>query len=293
MGRTKTALNYIDQESINDLDPASAPAAQPSGSSGSSNRLSLASEAAVLAVEGVSKTFQLNGKSLKVLSDFSLQVARGEFISIVGSSGCGKSTLLRLIAGLDTSYDGSIVWLGEHVTATSLDRGLVFQEHRLFPWLTVQQNVALALESSGLSQTEIRARVTHQIELVGLSGFADAYPHQISGGMSQRVAIARALVLKPRLLLLDEPFGALDALTRLKMQQELQRLWESEETTSILVTHDVEEAVFLGDRVVVMEANPGRIKRIVEVDLPRPRHRASAKFQQIKDDVLSDFIEIS
>ncbi|MGQ3090440.1 MAG: ABC transporter ATP-binding protein [Methylophilus sp.] len=293
MGRTKAALNYIDQESVNDLDPASAPAAQPSGSSGSSNRLSLASEAAVLAVQGVSKTFQLNGKSLQVLSDFSLQVAKGEFISIVGSSGCGKSTLLRLIAGLDTSYDGSIVWLGDHVTATSLDRGLVFQEHRLFPWLTVQQNVALALESSGLSQAEIKARVAHQLELVGLSGFADAYPHQISGGMSQRVAIARALVLKPRLLLLDEPFGALDALTRLKMQQELQRLWESEDTTSILVTHDVEEAVFLGDRVVVMEANPGRIKRIVEVDLPRPRHRASAKFQQIKDDVLSDFIEIS
>lgn len=294
MGRTKAALHYIDQESVNDLDPASAPAAQPtSGSSGSSKRLSLASEAAVLAIEGVSKTFQLNGKSLQVLSDFSLQVAKGEFISIVGSSGCGKSTLLRLIAGLDTSYDGSIVWLGEHVAATSLDRGLVFQEHRLFPWLTVQQNVALALESSGLSQAEVKARVAHQIELVGLSGFADAYPHQISGGMSQRVAIARALVLKPRLLLLDEPFGALDALTRLKMQQELQRLWESEETTSILVTHDVEEAVFLGDRVVVMEANPGRIKRIVEVDLPRPRHRASAKFQQIKDDVLSDFIEIS
>ncbi|MGP1717994.1 MAG: ABC transporter ATP-binding protein [Methylophilus sp.] len=292
MGRTKAALNYIDQESVNDLDPATAPAAQTSGS-GSSSRLSLASEAAVLAVEGVSKTFQLNGKSLKVLSDFSLQVAKGEFISIVGSSGCGKSTLLRLIAGLDTSYDGSIVWLGDAVSGTSLDRGLVFQEHRLFPWLTVQQNVALALESSGLSQAEIKARVAHQIELVGLSGFADAYPHQISGGMSQRVAIARALVLKPRLLLLDEPFGALDALTRLKMQQELQRLWESEDTTSILVTHDVEEAVFLGDRVVVMEANPGRIKRIVEVDLPRPRHRASAKFQHIKDDVLSDFIEIS
>jgi ABC-type nitrate/sulfonate/bicarbonate transport system ATPase subunit len=289
MGRTKAALNYLDRESVSGLDRATAPAAQLSGSS----HLSLASKGAVLSVEGVSKTFQLNGKSLKVLSDFSLQVTKGEFISIVGSSGCGKSTLLRLIAGLDTTYDGNIVWLGSNVSGTSLDRGLVFQEHRLFPWLTVQENVALALESSGLSQEEVKQRVAHQIELVGLSGFSHAYPHQISGGMSQRVAIARALVLKPRLLLLDEPFGALDALTRLKMQQELQRLWESEDTTSILVTHDVEEAVFLGDRVIVMEANPGRIKRIVDVDLPRPRHRASAEFQHIKDDVLSDFIEIS
>ena len=293
MGRTKAALNYLDQESVITTDHATAPAAQATISGGSSSRLSLAGEAAVLAVEGVSKSFQLNGKPLKVLSDFSLQVTKGEFISIVGSSGCGKSTLLRLIAGLDTSYDGSIVWLGSQVSGTSLDRGLVFQEHRLFPWLTVQENVALALESSGLSPAEVKQRVTRQIELVGLSCFANAYPHQISGGMSQRVAIARALVLKPRLLLLDEPFGALDALTRLKMQQELQRLWESEDTTSILVTHDVEEAVFLGDRVIVMEANPGRIKRIVSVDLPRPRHRASAEFQHIKDDVLSDFIEIS
>ncbi|SDK10985.1 sulfonate transport system ATP-binding protein [Methylophilus rhizosphaerae] len=289
MGRTKAALNYLDQESISDLDHATAPVAQLNGVS----HLALASTTTVLDVGGVSKTFQLNGKPLNVLSDFSLQVVKGEFISIVGSSGCGKSTLLRLIAGLDTVYDGSIAWLSSTVVGPSLDRGLIFQEHRLFPWLTVRENVALALESSGLTPDEVKTRVTHQIELVGLSGFANAYPHQISGGMSQRVAIARALVLKPRLLLLDEPFGALDALTRLKMQQELQRLWETEGTTSILVTHDVEEAVFLGDRVVVMEANPGRIKRVVEVDLPRPRHRTSAEFQRIKDDVLSDFIEIS
>ncbi|WP_292782027.1 ABC transporter ATP-binding protein [Methylophilus sp. UBA6697] len=291
MSRPKTALSVINEAHVDSLGEDNA-SVRPSGLRGSQH-LSLASSAAVLAVEGVSKTFQLNGKALTVLSDFSLAVTKGEFISIVGSSGCGKSTLLRLIAGLDSAYDGSIVWLGDKVSGTSLDRGLVFQEHRLFPWLTVEQNVALALESSGLTQQEVDARVKHQIELVGLSGFAQAFPHQISGGMSQRVAIARALVLKPRLLLLDEPFGALDALTRLKMQQELQRLWETEGTTSILVTHDVEEAVFLGDRVVVMEANPGRIKRVVAVDLPRPRHRTSPEFQRIKDDVLSDFIEIS
>jgi len=292
MSRPKTALSVINEAHVDSPVEEGIASIRSSGLRGAQH-LSLASSAAVLAVEGVSKTFQLNGKALIVLSDFSLAVTKGEFISIVGSSGCGKSTLLRLIAGLDNAYDGSIVWLGDKVSGTSLDRGLVFQEHRLFPWLTVEQNVALALESSGLTQQEVAARVKHQIELVGLSGFAQAFPHQISGGMSQRVAIARALVLKPRLLLLDEPFGALDALTRLKMQQELQRLWETEGTTSILVTHDVEEAVFLGDRVVVMEANPGRIKRVVEVDLPRPRHRASAEFQRIKDDVLSDFIEIS
>ena len=244
----------------------------------------------VLTIESVSKTFQLNGKALHVLKEIDLTVKQGEFVSIVGSSGCGKSTLLRLIAGLDGVYDGTINWLDQKINGTSLDRGIVFQEHRLFPWLTVKQNVALALDAVDLSVNEKSQRVAHQIEVVGLNGFEDAYPHQISGGMSQRVAIARALVLRPSLLLLDEPFGALDALTRLKMQQELQRLWEKEGTTTILVTHDVEEAVFLGDRVVVMEAKPGRINRIVPVDLPRPRIRTASDFQLIKDDVLSDFL---
>jgi len=244
----------------------------------------------VLTIESVSKTFQLNGKELNVLKQVDLIVKQGEFVSIVGSSGCGKSTLLRLIAGLDGVYDGTINWLDQKINGTSLDRGIVFQEHRLFPWLTVKQNVALALDAVDLSVNEKSQRVAHQIEVVGLNGFEDAYPHQISGGMSQRVAIARALVLRPSLLLLDEPFGALDALTRLKMQQELQRLWEKEGTTTILVTHDVEEAVFLGDRVVVMEAKPGRINRIVPVDLPRPRIRTASDFQLIKDDVLSDFL---
>lgn len=244
----------------------------------------------VLVIDGVSKTFQLNGKNLNVLQSIGLTVRQGEFISIVGASGCGKSTLLRLVAGLDRDYEGDIVWLGGKVVGTALDRGIVFQEHRLFPWLSVKENIALALDSVELSRDEKNRRVDHEIEVVGLRGFEDAYPSQISGGMSQRVAIARALVLRPSLLLLDEPFGALDALTRLKMQQELQRLWETEGTTTILVTHDVEEAVFLGDRIVVMEAKPGRINRIVPVPLSRPRVRTSAEFQLIKDDVLSDFL---
>ena len=213
-------------------------------------------------------------------------------MAIVGASGCGKSTLLRLIAGLDTECEGAISWRGEPVKGPSLDRGIVFQEHRLFPWMTVEQNVALAFGATRVAQPERGDRVAQQLAVVGLSGFANAYPHQISGGMSQRVAIARALVLRPQLLLLDEPFGALDALTRLKMQQELQRLWEIDGLTTVLVTHDVEEAVYLADRIVVMSARPGTIKRVVRVQLPRPRVRSSEAFQRIKEDVLADFADV-
>jgi len=250
------------------------------------------SSAAALNLSGVDKTYTLHGKSLQVLDNIALEVKPGEFVAIVGASGCGKSTLLRLIAGLDTEYGGEIVYQGARITGTDLSRGIVFQEHRLFPWLTVEENVALAFSATDVPEAERKRRVHEQIEVVGLHGFEHAYTHQISGGMSQRVAIARALVLRPKLLLLDEPFGALDALTRLKLQQELQRLWEHEGLTTILVTHDVEEAVFLGDRIVVMESHPGRIKRIVPVPLPRPRERTALEFQRIKADVLTDFAKV-
>lgn len=243
-----------------------------------------------LAIQRVGKTFQLAGENLNVLSDINLDIRSGEFISIVGASGCGKSTLLKLVAGLDTQYEGDIVYQGKRIEGTDLGRGIVFQEHRLFPWLTVEANIELAFSATNVSKPERRKRVQAQIDLVGLSGFEKAYPHQISGGMSQRVAIARALILRPQLLLLDEPFAALDALTRLKLQQELQRLWEHQGLTTILVTHDVEEAVFLGDRVVVMQSHPGRIKRIVPVSLPRPRIRTAPAFHAIRDDVLTDFV---
>ena len=245
-----------------------------------------------LQIRDVEKTYHLRGQDLRVLDHVHLDVRPGEFVAIVGSSGCGKSTLLRLIAGLDTEFRGSIVYQGKPVTGTDLARGIVFQEHRLFPWMTVEQNVALAFTATDVPQAERDQRVREQIAVVGLNGFEKAYPHQISGGMSQRVAIARALVLRPQLLLLDEPFGALDALTRLKLQQELERLWEHEGLTTILVTHDVEEAVFLGDRIVVMESHPGRIKRIVDVPLTRPRDRSAHEFQRIKADVLSDFAQV-
>ncbi|WP_194726030.1 ABC transporter ATP-binding protein [Noviherbaspirillum malthae] len=245
--------------------------------------------AATLEIRNLSKQYQVKGESLPVLDNISLSIKPGEFVSIVGSSGCGKSTLLRLVIGLEDDYRGEILLDGKRIVGTSLERGIVFQEHRLFPWLTVEQNVSLGLLNAGLPEDQKRKSVQEHIELVGLKGFESAYPYQLSGGMSQRVAIARALVNRPEVLLLDEPFGALDALTRSHLQQELQRIWEQEGITAILVTHDVEEAVYLGDRVVVMQPRPGRIRRIVDVPLPRPRDRGSYAFAEIKDDVLAEF----
>ncbi|HEX8606301.1 MAG TPA: ABC transporter ATP-binding protein [Pseudoduganella sp.] len=245
--------------------------------------------AGTLEISNLSKQYRVKGEALPVLENISLSIRPGEFISIVGSSGCGKSTLLRLVIGLENEYQGEILLDGKKVVGTSLERGIVFQEHRLFPWLTVEQNVAMGLLNADLPEAEKRASVQEHIELVGLKGFETAHPYQLSGGMSQRVAIARALVNRPEVLLLDEPFGALDALTRAHLQQELQRIWEAEGITAILVTHDVDEAVYLGDRIVVMEPRPGRIKRIVDVDLPRPRDRGSYAFAAIKDNVLAEF----
>ena len=245
--------------------------------------------AGTLALRNVHKTYPVEGQPLPVLSDISLTIAPGEFVSIVGTSGCGKSTLLRLVIGLEDDYQGEILLDGQRVVGTSLDRGIVFQEHRLFPWLTVEQNIGLGLLNAPLPEAEKRASVQRHIALVGLEGFEKAHPHQLSGGMSQRVAIARALVNRPEILLLDEPFGALDAMTRAHLQQELHRIWQAEGITMILVTHDVEEAVFLGDKVVVMEPRPGRIRRIVPVGLPHPRQRADYDFVRIKDEVLREF----
>jgi sulfonate transport system ATP-binding protein len=239
----------------------------------------------------VSKHYAQRGAALAVLDDITLRVRPGEFVSVLGSSGCGKSTLLRLIAGLDTDYGGEIRVAGEPVRDTSLERGIVFQDHRLFPWLTASQNILAALRNASLSAKEKREAVAEHIELVGLTGFEQAYPHQLSGGMAQRVAIARGLVNRPRVLLLDEPFGALDALTRGRLQNELQRIWERERITMILVTHDVDEALYLGDRVVTMAPRPGRIKRVVEVALPRPRERSDPRFIRLRDEVLADFAE--
>lgn len=245
--------------------------------------------AGTLSINQLNKQYSVKGEALSILENISLSIRPGEFVSIVGSSGCGKSTLLRLIIGLENDYQGEILLDGQPISGTSLERGIVFQEHRLFPWLTVEQNVGLALQNSTLSEREKKRSIQEHIELVGLSGFEKAYPYQLSGGMSQRVAIARGLVNRPEILLLDEPFGALDAMTKYNLQKELQHIWEAEGITMILVTHDVEEAVYLGDRVVVMEPRPGRIRRIVPVPLERPRNRMDLDFVRIKEEILAEF----
>lgn len=241
-----------------------------------------------LLLREVSKTYEVDQKPLSVLRKIGLQVAPGEFVSIVGASGCGKSTLLRLIVGLDTDYEGDILIGGKRVAGPGLDRGIVFQEHRLFPWLTLEENIALGLDAIDISTAEQRNRIEANIALVGLQGFEKAYPHQLSGGMAQRAAIARSLVAQPRILLLDEPLGALDSLTRAYLQNELLRIWQQEQITVIMVTHDVEEALFLSDRIVVMEPRPGRIRSILDINLPHPRFRSSAHFVDTKERILRE-----
>ncbi len=243
---------------------------------------------ALVSFRQVAKTFPVDGRELQAIERFDLEIADGEFIAIVGASGCGKSTLLRLLVGLDREFQGEIRIAGEPIDGIGGERGIVFQEHRLFPWLTVEQNVELGLVNEPLSAFGKASKVADYLQLVGLKGFERAYPHQLSGGMAQRVAIARGLVASPRILLLDEPFGALDALTRQQLQEELLRIRQRERITTVLVTHDVEEALFLADRVVVMAPRPGRIKRIVEVPLAHPRERGGFDFLRQREALLHE-----
>ncbi|MFD1704656.1 ABC transporter ATP-binding protein [Methylopila henanensis] len=246
-----------------------------------------------LDIRNVSKSFDVDGRRLDVLSHVSFDVAPGAFVSIVGPSGCGKSTLLRLILGVDGDYHGDILLNGERISKPALSRGVVFQDHRLLPWLTLEKNVALSLENSGWSEAEKKAAVAEHIALVGLQGFEQAFPHQLSGGMAQRGAIARGLANRPDILLLDEPLGALDALTRLRLQGELQRIWRVEGITMILVTHDVDEAIYLSDEVIVMNAKPGRVAERVVVELEGERDRGSAAFAAHKKrilDAMGDYV---
>ena len=234
----------------------------------------------------VGKFFALDEGKFQAIQDLSLDIADGEFVAILGASGCGKSTLLRMLIGLDPDFTGEIEIDGRPLDGIGSERGIVFQEHRLFPWLSVEENIALALSSEALSGVEKKNRVVSLLELVGLKEFSRAYPHQLSGGMAQRVAIARSLVTNPRLLLLDEPFGALDALTRQHIQDELLNIRTLKPITTVLVTHDVEEAVYLADRVVVLEPRPGRIKDIVNIGLAHPRQRSSYELYRLKEELL-------
>lgn len=242
-----------------------------------------------LQVSHVGKVYDVVGTSWRVLDDINFSVREGEFVSIVGASGCGKSTLLRLIAGLDLNFEGKITIDGQQVLGPSLDRGIVFQDHRLFPWLNVFDNIAMAFEARPKPAAEQRALIEEHIELVGLRGFEKALPYQLSGGMAQRAAIARALVNHPKMVLLDEPLGALDYFTRMRLQRELQTIWMTKHVTMIFITHDIDEALFMSDRIVVLKPRPGRIERIVDVDLPRPRDRESSDFIMLRHEILKEF----
>ena len=239
-----------------------------------------------LHVRDVGKTFVApSGAPVVALQGVSLSIAAGELVSLVGPSGCGKSTLLRLIAGLDGCSSGQVHVGDELVTRPSAHRGLVFQDPNLFPWLSVRRNIEAGLVARGVLRQQ-RPEVGKFLRLVGLEDFSNNYPHQLSGGMAQRVALARALVNHPKVLLLDEPLGALDAFTRMRMQDEVLRLWEARNTTSMLVTHDIDEAIYMSDRIVIMTARPGRVERIIDVPFARPRERNSGPFIGMRAQIL-------
>ena len=242
-----------------------------------------------LSIQNVNKSFTVDGQKVDVLKDINLEVQEGEFIAIVGHSGCGKSTLLKIIAGLEKNDTGLVTVDGKEVNGPGMDRGMIFQEHRLFPWMSIEKNVQLGLK--GLSKEEKTKLSNQYLELVKLSEFKKAYPSQLSGGMSQRAAIARSLVSQPEVLLLDEPFGALDALTKIELQEELLKIREWFHNTMLMVTHDIEEAVYLADRIVVMSARPGRIKDVIKVELGTYRDRGGSDFAHYKKKIFDYFFE--
>ncbi|GAA1727083.1 ABC transporter ATP-binding protein [Isoptericola hypogeus] len=244
--------------------------------------------AAKISVQEVRKTFALRNEEFVALERVSLDIADNEFVTVVGPSGCGKSTLMNILAGLEEPTSGHALVDGAEVSGPGPERGVIFQQYALFPWLTVRKNIEFGLKVAGLGRAERRERAEHFIRLVGLEQFAGALPKMLSGGMKQRCAIARAYAVNPSILLMDEPFGALDALTRVNLQEQLLETWSREKRTVLFITHDVDEAVFLANRVVVMAARPGRVYDVVDVDLPYPRTeemRLSGEFAALRNRV--------
>lgn len=239
-------------------------------------------------IKNVSKLFQADGKEMEALHDINLNIKENEFICFIGPSGCGKTTLLRIIAGLEDPTSGVVYISGKQIKGPGPERGMVFQEYSLFPWRNVLDNVSFGLELKGITKDSRYRKAKEYIKMVGLERFEERYPHELSGGMKQRVAIARALVNDPLALLMDEPFGALDAQTRNIMQSELLKIWHEEKKTIIFVTHSVDEAIYLADRIVIMSARPGRVKDIIEIDIPRPRNRTSPEVNRVRDRILCD-----
>jgi len=238
-------------------------------------------------IQNVGKIFEsLSRDPVIALDDISLEIKKGEFICILGPSGCGKTTLLRMIAGLEIATSGAILVEDKPVIGPDPRLAMIFQEYSLYPWRTIRANVAFSLQMRGMAKEERNAVADRFIRLVGLDGFADSYPYELSGGMRQRVAVARALATDPAVLLMDEPFGALDARTRNRMQKELLEIWDNTKKTVVFVTHSVDEAVYLADRVIVLSSRPGRLAGIYDVEFPRPRDRTSVEFASLRRDVL-------
>lgn len=236
-------------------------------------------------INGVTKVFGKRDEQVIALNNVDFEIPAGSFVSLIGPSGCGKTTLLRCIAGLETPTSGNISVDGTKVTKPGSDRGFAFQQANLFPWLTIRENIAFGLKARKIFKQQ-QSDVDEFIELVGLKGFENSYPHQISGGMNQRASLARALVGHPKILLLDEPLGALDAFTRMTMQDEILRLWKEHEMTMVMVTHDVDEAVYLSDYVVVMSPRPAKVEKIIKIDMTHPRARSQDVFLKYRTDIL-------
>ena len=244
--------------------------------------------AGFLKVNGITKYFKLGKGQLKALEDICFEVAKGELVCLIGNSGCGKTTLLRIITGLEKQTSGQILLDGQVIEAAGRERGMVFQEPRLFPWLTLEENVAFGIKGR-VNEKILRRTVQDLLEMVGLSGFRKAWPNQLSGGMAQRAAIARALATKPQILLLDEPFTALDTQTRSKLQTDFLKLWQSTHNTCIHVTHDLDEALILGQRIIVMQPSPGRIQEIVTIPFSYPRYPENPDFIAMKKRIKKAF----
>lgn len=244
---------------------------------------------AILRTDNVSKRYETeNGKAIQAVDTITLSIAENDLVCIVGPSGCGKSTLLRMISGLEQATSGRIIFREQEVRKPDADIGMVFQEYSLFPWLQVIDNVATGLEFAGVEKKKQRTIAEHYLNVVGMSEFAQAYPHELSGGMRQRVAIARAFANDPEILLMDEPFGSLDAHTRILLQKELLHIWQTHRKTVLFVTHSVDEAIYLADRVVIMSARPGQVREILDVDMQRPRSRANPMFGKLTDHILAE-----
>jgi NitT/TauT family transport system ATP-binding protein/sulfonate transport system ATP-binding protein len=247
--------------------------------------VSNAASSNILTIRGVTKRFAVGDGELEALAPVDLTIPQGEFVCMIGASGCGKSTLLRIIAGFEEPTTGDVAIYGNAIAGPGSDRGMVFQDYALFPWMTVRENISFGPRQRQLPREEIERTTDEFVRMVGLERFADRYPNQLSGGMKQRVAIARVLANNANILLMDEPFGALDALTREQLQHELLQIWMRTGVTTIFVTHSVEEAVLLADRVLVMSAGPGRIDSDFRIDLARPREVSSPEFNALRRDV--------